>query len=57
MKLSAPKKTVFWISVIAFVIGMLGVVGALPFIPQLVSFFIVLIGYALLLLGNILKGM
>jgi hypothetical protein len=57
MKLSAPKKSVFWISVVAFVIGMLGVVGALPFIPQFVSFFIVLIGYVLLLLGNILKGL
>ncbi len=56
MRLNAPKKVVFWISVIVFVIGMLGVFGALP-IGQLLSAFIVLIGYVLLLLGNIVKGM
>jgi hypothetical protein len=53
MRLSAPKKIVFWISVILVVIGALGL-----FVESLeeyqVMFF--LVGYVLLALGNILKG-
>ena len=53
MRLSAPKKIVFWISVILVLVGALGFfVEALEDLQVL--FF--LVGYVLLALGNILKG-
>jgi hypothetical protein len=53
MRLSAPKKIVFWISVALVVVGLLGFVIAFlePF-----TLWLVLAGYVLLALGNLLKG-
>jgi len=53
MRLTPPKKIVFWISVVLVVIGILGF-----FIGALADFKIwfVLVGYILLFLGNAVKG-
>ncbi len=53
MRLSAPKKIVFWISVILVLVRALGFfVEALEEIQLLLFLFV----YVLLALGNILKG-
>ena len=53
MRLNAPKKSVFWISVILVVVAILGF-----FVDALAGFqfWILLAGYLLLAAGNILKG-
>jgi hypothetical protein len=53
MRLSAPKKNVFWISVILVLVGALGF-----FVDALADYQVLLflVGYVLLALGNILKG-
>ena len=53
MRLSPPKKWVFWASVILAVLGLI-----FFFVPSLggVAFWAVLVGYVLLALGNALKG-
>jgi hypothetical protein len=55
MKLTPPKKSTFWISV---VLAALGLVGALVTIPVLSSlaFWLVLVGYLVLAAGLLLKG-
>ena len=55
MRLSAPKKIVFWISVILVLIGLLGVLVAIPFVSDYALWF-VLVGYLLLAAGTVLKG-
>jgi hypothetical protein len=53
MKLSAPKKIVFYVSLVLIIAGLLGF-----FITTLADFqlWFVLAGYVLLALGNLLKG-
>ena len=53
MRLSAPTKNVFWISVILVVVGLLGFFVDALADYQLWAF---LAGYVLLFLGNVLKG-
>jgi len=55
MKLSPPTKLVFWISVI---LAALGIIGSLVSVPVVSGFalWLVVIGYVLLFLGNVLKG-
>ena len=55
-KLSAPKKATFWIAVI---IAIVGVISALVVIPVLspLAFWIVVIAFVLLALGNLVKGL
>jgi len=55
MRLNAPKKIVFWISVILAALGIIGSLVSLPFISGF-AFWLVVIGYVLLFLGNVLKG-
>jgi len=55
MRLNAPKKTVFWISVVLAGLGILGSLVSLPVISG-IAFWLVVIGYVLLFLGNVLKG-
>lgn len=56
MNLNAPKK-IIWI--IALVLGLLGIIAALVTIPVLssISFWLVAIGWLLLILATYLKGM
>jgi uncharacterized membrane protein HdeD (DUF308 family) len=53
MKLTPPKKWVFWVSVVLAVLGVLFL-----FVPSLSSFafWAVLVAYVLLALGNAVKG-
>ena len=55
MKLSAPKKVVFWIAVVIAVIALLSVLGVFT-IPVLGAAWTALIAFVLLMLGNVLKG-
>lgn len=56
MRLNAPKKFTFWMSVVIFVIGMVAAFGVIPYVPSIVGVIAVIVGYVLLALGNILKG-
>jgi len=58
MKLSAPKNVTFWV---AAVLGILGIVGTMapsfPLIGGAIGFWFLLVGFALLVFGNLLKGL
>ncbi len=56
MKFSAPKAITWWLSLI---LGVLGVIGHLANVGFLTTyaFWIVIVGFALLLLGTLLKGL
>ena len=55
MRLSAPKKIVFWISVILVVLALVAYfVTSLGF--QSYAIWLALVGYLLLAAGNVLKG-
>jgi hypothetical protein len=53
--LSAPKGIVFWISVILAIVGLLAFLIAIPFLSG-IAFWILLVAFILLMLGNLLKG-
>jgi hypothetical protein len=53
MRLTPPKKIVFWISVAFVVVGILGFF--IGFLADF-KFWLVLVGYILLFLGNAVKG-
>lgn len=55
MKISAPTKMVWLISLILAVLGLLSTFIAIPFI-SVNAFWFVLVGYVLLFLGTVLKG-
>jgi len=55
MRLAPPKKWAFWVSVIPGLAGLIGKLVAIPF-ASTYAFWLVLIGLALLALGNALKG-
>jgi hypothetical protein len=57
VKLSPPKQMTFWVSVIIGVLGILGqLVPSLPVVSDY-SFWLVTIGFVLLVLGNALTGL
>jgi hypothetical protein len=56
MKLSPPKQVTFYVSVILAVLGVLGKFVALPIVSAY-SFWILLIGFVLLALGNMSVGL
>ncbi len=55
MKLSAPKKNVWLVSLILAILGVIGAVVTVPFL-SVYAFWLVVIGYILLFLGTVLKG-
>ena len=55
MKLSPPTKTVFWLSTVLAVLGILGTFITIPFVSGF-AFWLVAAGFVLLWLGNALKG-
>jgi hypothetical protein len=55
MKLSAPKQITFWIAVILAVLGVLGTLVTLPVLSGF-AFWLVVIGFIVLALGNLLEG-
>jgi hypothetical protein len=56
MKLSAPKMITFWIAVILAVLGVLASEGIVPGLSGY-AFWLVVAGFVLLALGNLLKGL
>lgn len=56
MRLSPPKKIVFWIATIFAVLGIAGqLVPSIPFVAAYAIWFVV-VGFVLLWLGNAVKG-
>lgn len=55
MRLTPPKQIVFWISVVLVVLGVLATFVTIPFFSSF-AFWVVVIGYVLLALGNAVKG-
>jgi hypothetical protein len=55
MRLSPPKKNVFWIATIFAVLGLAGKLIAIPFVSTY-AFWLLLVGFVLLWLGNAVKG-
>lgn len=55
MKLSEPKQITFWIAVILAVLGILAELLTIPGLSGF-AFWLVVIGFIVLFLGNILKG-
>jgi hypothetical protein len=56
MRLSAPYVVTFWIAVILAVIGVLAFLGTFPGLSAY-AFWLVVVGFVILALGNLLKGM
>jgi hypothetical protein len=57
MKLSAPKKNVFWIATAFAVVGLVGyLVPSLPGFFSTYAFWFVVVGFVLLWLANTMKG-
>lgn len=54
MKLTPPKQSTFWISVVLGVIGLLGAVGVV--VPAAYAVWFALAGLVVLVLGLLLKG-
>lgn len=54
MKLSAPKVSTFWISMILAILGLLGQVAISALAPY--AFWILLVAFVLLALGSFLSG-
>jgi hypothetical protein len=55
MRLTPPTKIVFWISVVLAVLGILGKFAGVAVLAPY-AFWLVLIAYVLLFLGNAVKG-
>jgi len=56
MKLNAPTKNFWWISVVLAVLGVLGTIVAIPVVSAY-AFWFVTVGFILLALSTVLKGM
>ena len=54
MKINLPKKSTFYISLVFAVLGLLAVFGVL--IPAGFAFWLLFVGYAVLVAGLFLKG-
>ncbi len=55
MRLNAPKKATWWISLILAILGVLGKLIVFPILTPL-AFWLVLIAFIVLLLGSSVKG-
>lgn len=56
MKLSRPKVITFWISVILVALGILASLGSIPPLSSY-AFWMVVAGFVLLALGNLLRNL
>ncbi len=58
MRINPPKQITVWISIFAFVIGMLLAIGVIPgLVPMAIGFVVVALSYLLLVLGLFIKGL
>ncbi len=55
MKLTPPKQTTFWVSVVLAVLGLIGSFVSIPFVSDY-AFWFVVVGYVILFLGLTMKG-
>lgn len=55
MRLTPPKKWVFWVSALLAVLGLVGTFVTLPFVSGF-AFWFAFVGWLVLALGNTLKG-
>jgi len=55
MKLTPPTKNVFWISVVVAAVGLIGKFGVVGFLAPY-AFWLLLVAFVLLVLGNTMKG-
>jgi len=55
MKLTPPTKNVFWISVVVAAVGLIAKFGVVAFLTPF-AFWLVLVAFVLLVLGNAMKG-
>lgn len=56
MKLSAPKNVTFWVAVVIALIGLLASFGVVPGFGAY-AFWLVVVGFVVLALGNLMKGL
>lgn len=56
MQLSAPRNITFWVAVILGVLGFIGTLVTIPFVSAN-AFWFVFVGFLLLALGSLLKGL
>jgi len=56
MKLSPPKNITFWVAVILVVLGVIGKLTTVP-ILTVYSWWFVFVGFIVLMLGNLVKGL
>jgi len=56
MRFSAPKNVTWWVAVVVGVLGILGSFMTIPFVSDN-SFLFVVVGFVLLALGTLLKGL
>jgi hypothetical protein len=56
MKLSAPQVVTFWIAVILVIVGVLAYLGTISGFSTY-AFWLVVVGFIVLALGNLVKGM
>jgi hypothetical protein len=56
MKLSAPQVITFWIAVILAIVGVLAYLGTISGFSTY-AFWLVVVGFIVLALGNLVKGM
>jgi hypothetical protein len=57
MKLTEPKVVTFWIAVILAVLGVLAFLGSIPGLSSGYAFWLVVAGFVLLALANLLKDL
>jgi hypothetical protein len=55
MKLTPPKQSTFWISVVLAAMGLIGFFVSIPFVSDF-AFWFVFVGYVVLFLGTTLEG-
>jgi len=55
MRLTPPTKNVFWISVVVAAVGLIAKFGVVAFLTPF-AFWLVVIAFVLLVLGNTMKG-
>lgn len=56
MKLSAPKTGTFWLAVILAGLGLLSTLVSIPLLTPY-AFWLVVIGFVILMVGTLVKGM
>ncbi len=57
MRLNAPKRVVFWATVVLAALGLLGATGIVPMLGGMVAFWLVLAAFVVLAMGTMMKGM